>query len=228
MSVSSDHEQTDEILGTEPKTLFETIRETITSPFTAISEKVHHLVSNEPESEGQDQTDQELQVSSTNVDRRHDSSTEETSDSNEIISSTDETESAVIPTAEDREIIRDIVDGLISSAIQQVLFQFQRVAMNNEETQLETLSSESDLVSPITVLAVDDRSTSSQGTIQTDTTASDDREQYDLETLTSEMTNVTWTDLVGDQSSSEPLNADRFDSSNATVESGISGSSAQV
>ena len=138
-------------------------------------------------------------------------------------------------TNEDRQIIRDVIDGLISSAIQTVLLQFQQGAINNERIQQETLSSESDLTSPITVLAMEDRSESSLGTIHTDTaTLSDDRDYYDLETQTSEMTDVTWTDLVGDSSSNEPMVADRLDGSTTTLPEnqsqtpGISVNSTQV
>lgn len=107
--------------------------------------------------------------------------------------------------------------------------------MNSEQIQQETLSSESGLTSPMTVLAMEDRSESSLGAIHADTaTLSDDRDPYDLETQTSEMTNVTWTDLVGDSSSHEPLVADRLDDATTTLPenqsqtTGISGSSTQV
>ena len=172
----------------------------------------------------------------TYLDRSEESSEDVLStDSNELVSSTDEAEPAVVLTAEDRQIVRDVVDGLIRSTIQTVLLQFQQGAMNNEPIQQETLSSESGLTSPITVLAVEDRSESSLGTVHTDTaTLSDDRDHYDLETQTSEMTNVTWTDLVGDSSSVEPLVAVSLDGSTATLPenqsqtTGISGSSTQV
>jgi hypothetical protein len=157
-------------------------------------------------------------------------------DSSELVSSSDDTEPAVILTAEDRQIVVEIIDGLISSAIQTVLVQFQQAAKNNEQIQQETFSSESDLTSPITVLAMEDRSQSSLDTIHADTTSlSDDRDQYDPETVTSEMTNVTWTDLVGGSSFTyEPLFADRLDGSTTTLQesqsqtTGTSGSSTQV
>lgn len=94
-------------------------------------------------------------------------------------------------TSEDQQIIQETIKTIIDGALQRISIM---------ETHSESFSSsDSGLTSPVTVLAVDDRSETSQSTFQQEKDSS-----YDQDTFTSEMTNVTWTDLV--EGKSEEIN----------------------
>jgi hypothetical protein len=97
------------------------------------------------------------------------------------------------------QVLIDTIRDLINDTINQVISDFNQNIIQNEPINHEITSSDSDLTSPITVLNVEDRSQSSQSTINQDTITNEE----DIPDNQTSISDMTWTDLVDEKSSDE-------------------------
>jgi len=97
-----------------------------------------------------------------------------------------------VTTTDTNQLLVDNIRDLINDTINTVIINLNRNIIENEQRNQEIFSSDSGLTSPTTVLNVDDKSESSQSTINQEKIINID--------------DITWNNLVGEKSSDEKLN----------------------
>ena len=102
-------------------------------------------------------------------------------------------------TSDTNQVLIDTIRDLINDTINQVISNLNQNIIQNEPINHEITSSDSGLTSPITVLNVEDRSQSSQSTINQDTITNEE----DIPDNQTSISDMTWTDLVDEKSSDE-------------------------
>ena len=98
----------------------------------------------------------------------------------------------------DEEILLDTIQDLIDSTIDMVMSQLVQSSVDDERIQQASLSSDSSLTSPMTVLHNDELSESSTSTVNEDI-ASDEHDSPGQPQLPAvDVSNATWSDLVNE------------------------------
>jgi hypothetical protein len=110
-------------------------------------------------------------------------------------------EEKTVSSEKQQQLVAQVIDDLLFDIIDNVLTQLREAPSQIEANSIEIVSSESGMTSPVTVIPFDDRSESSQSTTTQPSNHSVELVQTDPDTVTSELTNVTWNELSDDGSS---------------------------